>query len=130
MLAVIACSLWLWRRNALHSKVILRAWMVMTPAGFIAVLAGWYTTEIGRQPYIIYGLLKTADAASAVSSASVLTSLLVFGCVYLFVFTSGVWYLLKLLRKGPQPADASQLNPEFKSASHPISMADSFEALK
>jgi cytochrome d ubiquinol oxidase subunit I len=130
MLAVIAVSLWQWRRNALHSKLILRAWMAMTPAGFIAVLAGWYTTEIGRQPYIIYGLLKTADAGSAVSSASVLTSLLVFGCVYLFVFASGIWYLLKLLRKGPQPADASQLNPEFKSASHPISVADSFESLK
>jgi cytochrome d ubiquinol oxidase subunit I len=130
MLAVVAWSLWQWRRNALHSKLVLRAWMVMTPAGFIAVLAGWYTAEMGRQPYVIYGLLKTADAASAVSSTSVLTSLLVFGCVYLFVFTAGVWYLLKLLRKGPQPVDVSQLNPEFKSASHPISMADTFEALK
>jgi cytochrome d ubiquinol oxidase subunit I len=130
MLGLLVWSLWQWRRNALHSKFLLRLWMVMTPAGFIAVLAGWYTTEIGRQPYIIYGLLRTADAASAVSSASVLTSLLVFGTVYLFVFASGVWYLLKLLRKGPQPADASQLHPNFKTASHPISLADSFEALK
>jgi cytochrome d ubiquinol oxidase subunit I len=130
MLSLLAWSLWQWRRNALHSKLLLRLWMVMTPAGFIAVLAGWYTTEIGRQPYIIYGLLRTADAASAVSSASVLTSLLVFGGVYLFVFTSGVWYLLKLLRKGPQPAEASQLHPEFKTAAHPISLADSFAALK
>jgi cytochrome bd ubiquinol oxidase subunit I len=132
MLALVFWSLVQWRREKIsQSKVLLRAWTVMTPTGFIAVLAGWYTTEIGRQPYLIYGLLRTTDAASAVDSTSVLTSLLVFGCVYLFVFSAGVWYLFKLLRKGPQPADASQLHPEFKSASHPMSLPDeSFETLK
>jgi cytochrome d ubiquinol oxidase subunit I len=131
MLALVAWSIVQWRRGALHSKYLLRAWMIMTPMGFIAVLAGWYTTEIGRQPYIIYGLMRTSEAASAVSATSVLTSLLVFGAVYLFVFTAGVWYLLKLLRKGPQPVDAEQLHPNFRSAAHPMSLADeTFESLK
>ena len=50
-----------WRAGSLmRSKALLRMWMLMTPAGFIAVLAGWYTTEIGRQPYVIYGLMRTA----------------------------------------------------------------------
>jgi cytochrome d ubiquinol oxidase subunit I len=131
MLALIAFSVVQWRRRKLESKWLLRAWMIMTPTGFIAVLAGWYTTEIGRQPYLIYGLLRTADAASAVNATSVLTSLVVFAVVYLFVFTAGIWYLLKLLRKGPQPADASQLHPEFKTAANPMSVPDDlFEALK
>jgi cytochrome bd ubiquinol oxidase subunit I len=131
MLLLIAVSVVQWRRRALDSKWLLRAWMIMTPTGFIAVLAGWYTTEIGRQPYLIYGLLRTAEAASAVNATSVLTSLVVFGVVYLFVFTSGIWYLLKLLRKGPQPADASQLHPQFKTAANPMSVPDDlFEALK
>jgi len=125
MLAVTGWSLWQWRRGKLDtSRALLRAWTILTPTGFIAVLAGWYTAEIGRQPYVIYGLLRTAEASSAVSAASVLTSLIVFASVYLFVFSAGIWYLLKLLRKGPQPVDASMLNPAFKSPSHPIAYPD------
>jgi cytochrome d ubiquinol oxidase subunit I len=125
MLLVVACSLVQWRRGVIEqSKLLLRAWMVLTPAGFIAVLAGWYATEIGRQPYIIYGLMRTSEAASAVSATSVWTSLLVLAAVYLFVFSAGIWYLLKLLRKGPQPIDPTQLHPKFKSASHPMSLPD------
>jgi cytochrome bd ubiquinol oxidase subunit I len=124
MLAVVLWSLVQWRRGMLNkSKALWRAWMLLTPAGFIAVLAGWYTTEIGRQPYVIYGLMRTSEAATPVSPGSVLTSLFVFGAVYLLVFSAGTWYLLKLLRKGPQPADAHQLHPHFQSASHPISAA-------
>jgi cytochrome d ubiquinol oxidase subunit I len=75
--------------------------------------------------------MRTTEAASAVNATSVLTSLLVFGAVYVFVFTSGVWYLLKLLRKGPQPADAEQLHPQFRSVAHPMSLAaDKFATLK
>jgi cytochrome d ubiquinol oxidase subunit I len=125
MLCVVAWSLVQWRRGALtRSKALWRAWVWLAPTGFIAVLAGWYTAEIGRQPYVIYGLMRTSEASSAVSAASVWTSLLVFASVYLFVFSAGIWYLLKLLRKGPQPVDASQLHPSFKSPSHPISYPD------
>jgi cytochrome bd ubiquinol oxidase subunit I len=129
LLGLVAWSAVQWRRAVLEkSKWLLRAWMLMTPAGFIAVLAGWYTAEIGRQPYVVFGLLRTSEAATAIDAGSVLTSLLVFGCVYLFVFSAGIWYLLKILRRGPQPATAEQLLRSGK-ASHPISaVGDRFEA--
>jgi cytochrome d ubiquinol oxidase subunit I len=130
MLVLVMWSALAWRRNQLQqSTSLLRAWMVMAPTGFIAVLAGWYTTEIGRQPYVIYGLMRTADASSAIDAASVLTSLIVFATVYLFVFVSGAYYLLKLLRKGPQPVDAAMLHPHDKTAQRPLSVpGDSLES--
>jgi cytochrome d ubiquinol oxidase subunit I len=125
MLALVIWSGWRWRAgNLAGSRALLRAWMCMTPAGFIAVLAGWYTTEIGRQPFVIYGLMRTAEASSAIDAASVMTSLVAFGTVYLFVFISGVWYLLKLLRKGPQPVPAEQRYPEDKTPQRPLSMPE------
>ena len=131
MLGLVGWSLLRWRRGLQNSKWLLRTWMLLTPAGFAAVLAGWYTAEIGRQPYVVYGLMRTADAVTAIDANSVLTSLFVFGTVYLFVFTAGTWYLFKLLRKGPQPVDASQLHPSMGTAVHPMSAADEkFEALK
>jgi len=124
MLSLVVWSAWRWRTGKLFgSKLTLRAWMLMTPAGFIAVLAGWYTTEIGRQPYVIYGLMRTTQAASAVDAGSVITSLVAFGAVYLFIFTAGTWYLLKLLRKGPQPVSEHLLHPQ-SNAHRPMSLAD------
>ena len=96
----------------------------MTPAGFVAVLAGWYTTEIGRQPYVIYGLIRTSEAASAIDAASVATSLVAFGTVYLFIFIAGSYYLFKMLRKGPQPVADAMLFPHDKTASRPLSLAE------
>lgn len=75
--------------------------MALTPAGFIAVLAGWVTTEVGRQPWVIYGQLRTADAVSPVSAGAVTFSLAAFMVVYTIVFGAGTWYILKLLAKGP-----------------------------
>src|SRR5688572_6977543 len=87
MLVVVIWSAIQWKRGKLtQSRALLRAWTVMTPAGFVAILAGWYTTEIGRQPYVIYGLMRTADAATPLSVTSVATSLAAFATVYLFVF--------------------------------------------
>jgi cytochrome bd ubiquinol oxidase subunit I len=125
MLITAAWSAMRWKSGRLfESKALLRLWMVMSPAGFIAVLAGWYTTEIGRQPYVIYGLMRTEEAASAIVASSVITSLVAFGTVYLFVFIAGSYYLLKLLRKGPQPPDADMRHPEDKTSSRPLSAAD------
>jgi cytochrome d ubiquinol oxidase subunit I len=107
-----------------ESPWVLRAWMTMTPAGFVAVLAGWYTTEIGRQPYVVYGLLRTSQAATAIDAGSVITSLIVFATVYLFVFIAGTYYLLKMLRRGPQPVEQALLHPEDKSAQRPLSMPE------
>jgi len=125
MLALVTWSALQWRRGHLfESKSALRGWALMTPAGFIAVLAGWYTTEIGRQPYVIYGLMRTSEAASAIDAASVATSLIAFATVYLFVFIAGSYYLLKLLRMGPQPLEQALLHPEDKSAQRPLSLPD------
>ena len=125
MLITAAWSLLRWRGDKLvDSKGLLRMWAVMSPAGFIAVLAGWYTTEIGRQPYVIYGLMRTDEAATVIGAASVITSLIAFGTVYLFVFVAGSYYLLKLLRKGPQPVGDDLRHPEDKRPARPMSVPE------
>jgi cytochrome bd ubiquinol oxidase subunit I len=125
MLLVVALSAVQWKRGTLaQSRWLLRAWMIMIPSGFIALLAGWYTTEIGRQPYVIYGLMRTAEAATPLSPASVATSLVVFATVYLFIFVAGTYYLLKLLRKGPQPVEDAMRHPEDKRPARPLSVPE------
>jgi cytochrome d ubiquinol oxidase subunit I len=77
----------------------------MGPAGLIAVLAGWITTEVGRQPWVVYGVLRTADAVSRIEAPPVALSLALFVVAYLFVFGVGIAYVLRLVRKGPQTFD-------------------------
>lgn len=79
-----------------------RALVLAAPSGFVAVLTGWITAEVGRQPYVVYGVLRTADAVSPVSTASVATSLIFFMVVYAIVFSAGVLYILRLIAKGPE----------------------------
>jgi len=69
------------------------------------LLAGWITTEVGRQPWVVYGVLRTADAVSPLSAQQVGTSLLIFLIVYFLVFGAGVYYMLKLMAKGPDVGD-------------------------
>ncbi|HEY8011234.1 MAG TPA: cytochrome ubiquinol oxidase subunit I [Rudaea sp.] len=121
-LAAIGLALW-WRGRLFASRWYLRAWQIMLPSGFIALLTGWYVAEIGRQPWVVYGLLRTADAVSPVSAGSVLASLLTFVFVYLFLFGFGVWYLAQLLRKGPQPAPA-HVPARAQTPARPLSAAD------
>lgn len=78
-----------------------RAALFMGPSGFIAVLAGWVTTEVGRQPFTVYGLLRTVESASPLDAPAVAASLLAFIIVYFTVFGAGVWYLFKLASKAP-----------------------------
>lgn len=102
-------ALWLYFRNELFTKRWFQIWcLAMTPSGFIAILAGWFVTEIGRQPYIVYGLLRTAEARSPVEGQYVLLSLLAFIAVYTFVFGTGIYYILKLIQKGPTPIFTSE----------------------
>jgi cytochrome d ubiquinol oxidase subunit I len=75
--------------------------MALTPSGFIAVLAGWFVTEVGRQPYIIYNVMRTADAISPVAGNSIAISLTAFVITYGVVFGAGVYYILRLIGKGP-----------------------------
>ena len=90
-------------RKGLYSWTSLhRAALIMGPSGFIAVLAGWITTEVGRQPFTIYGLLRTADSASPLHAPAVAVSLLAFVLVYFAVFGAGIWYVLRLMKKPPE----------------------------
>ncbi|MEL6374944.1 MAG: cytochrome ubiquinol oxidase subunit I [Pseudomonadota bacterium] len=79
-----------------------RAAMLMGPSGFVAVLAGWVTTEVGRQPYTVYGLLRTADSISPIDAAAVGASLVAFIVVYFILFGIGTYYLLVLMGYPPQ----------------------------
>ncbi len=92
--------LWLTRRLD-TMKLYHRALVVAAPSGFIAVLAGWITAEVGRQPWTVYGVLRTADAVSPVEAGSVATSLLFFLVVYAIVFSAGALYILRIMGKGP-----------------------------
>jgi cytochrome d ubiquinol oxidase subunit I len=76
--------------------------MALTPAGFIAVISGWIVTEVGRQPWIVQGIMRTDAATSPVPGTSVAISLAAFIIVYGFVFGAGIYYIVKLVRKGPE----------------------------
>lgn len=88
--------------------------MAMTPSGFIALLAGWFVTEVGRQPYVAYGIIRTSEGVSPVISEQIAITLLLFIITYLFVFGAGSFYIIKLIRKGPQIANDDE---EFYSHS-------------
>jgi cytochrome bd ubiquinol oxidase subunit I len=109
MLLVGIASLALRRRGRLYeAKWFLRAAVLMGPSGFIAMLAGWFTTEVGRQPYTVYGLLKTADSVSPIAAPGLAGSLAAFVAVYVLVFGAGIFYVLTMMARPPdEPATAS-----------------------
>jgi cytochrome d ubiquinol oxidase subunit I len=103
MAAVGLYSLWQRYRGRLYASRGLQIMsIVMAPAGFIAVLAGWVTTESGRQPYTVYGLLRTSDSLSPIDAPAVGSSLFAFILVYLAVFGAGIFYMLRLMLKRPE----------------------------
>ena len=103
MLGIGLWSLWCrWRGTLGENRWLHRAVVAMGPAGFVAVLAGWVTTEVGRQPYTIYGHLLTADSISPIDAPAVATSLIAFIIVYFFVFGAGTFYILRLMGRLPR----------------------------
>src|SRR5688572_10956459 len=103
-------------RRLYDSRWLLRFALVMGPAGFVAVLAGWITTEVGRQPFTIYGVMRTAESASPLAAPAVAASLIAFVIVYFAVFGMGTWYLLKLMSKPPQPHEPDPPNAPAHAA--------------
>jgi cytochrome bd ubiquinol oxidase subunit I len=104
--AMLGVGLWSLLRRFQSTKLyedrwLHRASLAMTPAGFIAVLAGWITTEVGRQPYTVYGVLTTAESISPIAAPAVGASLVAFIIIYFAVFGAGVFYLLRLFGKSP-----------------------------
>lgn len=93
--------LW-WRKRLFTTRWFLYPLQYCWPLGFIAILAGWMVTEIGRQPWVAYGILRTAEATSPVAASTVAVSLLLFVLVYCVVFSIGVLYIYKMLGKGPK----------------------------
>jgi len=93
------------RRRVATTQWFLRCVFAMGPSGFVAVLAGWITTEVGRQPYVVYGLMRTAEARSPVDAPAVAGSLLAFVVVYFLVFGAGIYYILQLMRRAPAPLE-------------------------
>jgi cytochrome d ubiquinol oxidase subunit I len=93
------------RRGLYDCPLLHRFALVMGPAGFVAVLAGWVTTEVGRQPFTVYGLLRTAHSAAPLDAPAVAASLLAFVVVYFVVFSAGTAYILKLMSHPPHAGE-------------------------
>ena len=90
------------------------------PSGFVAVIAGWFTAEVGRQPWVIYGLLRTKDAVTpSLTTTDVAISLAGYVLVYAVIYGFGIYYLFGLLRNGPGPA----LQPAAATAKRPLALA-------
>ena len=109
-MAMLGLGVWsFWRRirgKLYEDQWLQRAAIFMGPMGFVAVLAGWVTTEVGRQPFTVYGLLRTADSLAPIDAPAVAVSLTAFIIVYFFVFGAGTYYILSMMNK---PATTSHL---------------------
>jgi cytochrome d ubiquinol oxidase subunit I len=121
MIAAGLAGAWLWWRG----RVFTSAWYLriagyLWPLGFIAILAGWTVTESGRQPWLVQGMLRTADAASPVAFGAVATSFALIVATYSIVFSIGVHYVRKLIRKGPVQGTTT---PAGGVANRPLSAA-------
>jgi cytochrome d ubiquinol oxidase subunit I len=90
-----------WRRTLYDTRWFHRLSLLMGPSGFVAVIAGWITTEVGRQPYTVYGLLTTAESRSPIAAPAVGASLTAFVIVYFLLFGMGTLYILRLMRHPP-----------------------------
>src|ERR1700686_2300190 len=96
------------KRSTEQRRLLLWSIFLGFPLPFIATLTGWFTAEVGRQPWTVYGLLRTADAVTPhLTVAATLTSLSFFGAIYLLIFTFGTLYIYRLLRAGPVDKDAA-----------------------
>lgn len=130
MVLLSLAALWLRKTGHLYETSWFHKFaIIMGPTGYIALLAGWVTTEVGRQPWVVYGVMRTQDGLShAVTADQVGLSLIIFVLVYTIVFGSGIYYMLKLIKTGP--AFIESLAPEnggpghFKIPLRPLSAVD------
>ena len=125
LMIVMSVASWLLhrKRRLFEARWFHRFVLLMGPSGFITLLAGWVTTEAGRQPWVVYGVMRTADAVSPVTAQQVGVSLLAFVIVYTIVFGTGIYYLLKLLRQGPALPGQTPHEPSSEgTARRPLSL--------
>jgi cytochrome d ubiquinol oxidase subunit I len=121
MFGVAVASLWLrWQGRLFANRWFLRTLVAMTPSGIVATLGGWYLAETGRQPWVIYGILRTLDAVSPVPADALLSSLIAFICIYALFLTAFVLFAVRMIRRGPQGAPAqAEASGSLKQALKP-----------
>lgn len=106
-------ALWLRRKGKLYdTKLFHRFVLLMGPSGLIALLAGWFTTEIGRQPWVVYGMMRTRDAASNHDVLQMSITLALFVIIYFSVFTVGTTYMMRLVGKGPTAVEQERVSDD------------------
>jgi cytochrome d ubiquinol oxidase subunit I len=121
MLFLVLWALWQWYRKKLRvesaqkSRVFWNFWLYAIPAGFLATECGWIVREVGRQPWVVYGLLRTSEAASPVSFATAATSLSLFIVIYLVLFSLFIYFTRRILRKGPDLTSPVPTNSKLNS---------------
>jgi cytochrome d ubiquinol oxidase subunit I len=116
-LALAFYAMWLrWRKKLFDNHLLMRACILASPLGFVATLAGWITAESGRQPWIVYNLIRTQDGASIVPFQHVALSLLIFIVVYSIVFSFYLYYLFKFIKKGPVELDVQPTTFNYLSS--------------
>jgi len=118
--ALTGAFLW-WRGRLLTTRWYLRLASISWPAGFIALLSGWTVVEVGRQPWVATGILRTIEAASPVPAGAVAASLILFVLIYLIVFAAGLCYMNRLINRGPL---AEAREPLEGVANRPLSAAE------
>ncbi len=123
-------SLWLrWRGQMYRAPLFLRFAILMGPAGIVAILAGWITTEVGRQPWVVYNVMRTADAVSNHSAIELTGTLVLFIVMYFAVFGTGLSYMLKLVAKGPDLTGPEAEPGRIQRPARPLSGAPDVDPL-
>jgi cytochrome d ubiquinol oxidase subunit I len=119
-------SLWLrWQGRLFNTRWFLRALVIMAPSGILATLGGWYLAETGRQPWVIYGMLRTMDAVSPVPAGVLLSTLILFVCIYALFMAAFLAFALRMIRRGPEAAPAqAEASGSLKHALRPQVMND------
>ena len=119
MLLLAVWGNWLRRGQRWGNKpLFLRFAVLMGPSGLVAVLAGWFTTEVGRQPWVVYGVQRTVDAVSGHGVLPMTISLAVFIVIYCSVFGVGTYYLLHMLKKGPDDSLPPETTDMIAASGH------------
>ena len=120
-MALFGAVLW-WRGNLFKNRLYLTLAWFTWPLGFVAILAGWFVTEVGRQPWVATGILRTVDAVSPVPASNVAISLAMFVLVYGVVFSAGIYYINRLIHRGPTPTATAPTDEGVPT--RPISVAE------
>ena len=112
-------SLAAWRHRLSRSRLLLWGVFAAFPLPFVATVTGWFTAEVGRQPWVIYGLLRTMEAGTPeLTVSAAMTSLMLFACIYLVIFGFGALFIFRLLKAGPSPAST----PEAPNPKRPLTL--------